>query len=229
MNIISVIRNLSVFEKILWFFSVISVSVSFALTENFDWLVLFASLVGVTALIFIAKGNVWGQILTIVFSLLYAVISYQFKYFGEMITYLGMTAPVAFLSVATWLKNPYSVNEVKVSELNQKKYVILFFATLIVTFIFHYILKILGNTNLFFSTISVATSFLASSLMTLRSPFYAIAYACNDLILIILWCLASLENISYIPMIICFFVFFINDLYGFKNWNDMKRKQRKAA
>ncbi|MCI8804949.1 MAG: nicotinamide mononucleotide transporter [Clostridiales bacterium] len=226
MNILSVIKSFSNFERFLWIFSLISVTCAFILAKSFDFMILSASLIGVTALIFIAKGNVWGQILTLVFSVLYAVISYRFDYFGEMITYLGMTAPVAFLSILTWLKNPYSVYEIKVNSLSKFMYFILFSVTLGVTFIFYFILKFFGTANLGVSTLSVATSFMASTLMMFRSPYYAVAYALNDLVLIILWCMASFSDVSYAPMTVCFFIFLANDLYGFKNWKAMRKRQR---
>ena len=225
MNIRQSIKNLSTFEKLLWLTSVICVWGSFVLSNQNEWMTLVASLIGVTALIFVAKGDVLGQILTIVFSLIYGVISYRFRYYGEIITYLGMTAPIAFLSVITWLKHPYSKQEVKVSEITKKQSIILTIVTIVVTILFGIILKKLGTTNLGFSIISITTSFLASSLMMLRSHYYAIAYAANDVVLIILWSLASVANIMYLPMVICFVVFFVNDLYGFINWKKMKSYQ----
>ncbi len=226
MNILSVIKSFSNFERFLWIFSLISVTCAFILAKSFDFMILSASLIGVTALIFIAKGNVWGQILTLVFSVLYAVISYRFDYFGEMIICLGMTAPVAFLSILTWLKNPYSAYEIKVNSLSKFMYFILFSVTLGVTFIFYFILKFFGTANLGVSTLSVAASFMASTLMMFRSPYYAAAYALNDLVLIILWCMASFSDVSYAPMTVCFFIFLANDLYGFKNWKTMRKRQR---
>ena len=105
-------------------------------------------------------------------------------------------------------------------------YFILFSVTLGVTFIFYFILKFFGTANLGVSTLSVATSFMASTLMMFRSPYYAVAYALNDLVLIILWCMASFSDVSYAPMTVCFFIFLANDLYGFKNWKAMRKRQR---
>lgn len=98
--------------------------------------------------------------------------------------------------------------------------------TIFVTIIFYFILKAMGNANLLFSTISITTSFVASYLTYLRSPYYAIAYSLNDIVLIILWILASVENIAYVPMIFCFSMFLINDMYGFFNWKRMMIKQK---
>ena len=56
-------------EWLLWLCSLFIVLVSNILAANFDPLTLIAALVGVTSLVFAAKGNVWAQVLMIVFSI----------------------------------------------------------------------------------------------------------------------------------------------------------------
>lgn len=223
------IENLNLFEKCLWSVSALIILAAYILSGAADAMSFAASLIGVTALIFIAKGDVLGQILTVVFSVFYAVISYKYRYFSEMITYIGMTAPIAVMSVVTWLKNPYAENQVKISKMTPIKAGALAVCTAAVTVLFYFILKALQTPNLYFSTISIATSFAASSLMLLRSPYYAVAYALNDIVLIVLWVLASMSDISYLPMVMCFVMFFINDIYGFKNWIKMSREQNEKS
>lgn len=220
-------KNLTKIELILWLASVAAIVISFIAGSSKDVLTIIASLIGVTALIFVSKGDVLGQILTVVFSLFYAVISFRFNYYGEMITYLGMTAPIAVLSAVSWFKHPYEdgKNEVKIAALTRTKAIVLVLFTVAVTVLFYFILKYFNNANLFMSTVSIATSFSASALMLLRSPYYAVAYACNDVVLVILWIMASMEDISFLPMIVCFAIFLINDIYGFFNWRKMSRKQ----
>ena len=225
MNIVKSVKNLSTFEKGLWLCSVLMLIGTFVMAKNNDMLTLIASLIGVSALIFVAKGDAIGQLLTIVFSLFYAVISYHFRYFGEMITYVGMTAPIALLSMITWLKNPYAEREVKVSHMKKKSWIILILLTIFVTWVFYYILKAFDTPNLVFSTISIATSFSASALMVLRSPYYAIAYGLNDIVLIVLWVMATMTNWDYLPMVLCFVIFFVNDMYGFCSWRKMRERQ----
>ncbi len=228
MRFLQSFKSLTKFELILWLASVSAIMISFLFSTQRDIITIIASLIGVTALIFVAKGDVLGQILTVVFSVFYAIISFRFSYYGEMITYLGMTAPIALMSVFTWLKNPYEKgkNEVKIAKLTKEKVIILVLLTILVTFIFYFILRYFNNANLFMSTVSIATSFLASALMLLRSPYYAVAYACNDIVLIVLWVLAAMQDISFLPMIICFAIFFVNDLYGFFNWRRMLKRQK---
>ena len=227
MNILKQFKELTKFEICLYLFSLAVVTLSFIIFQSKDYLTLVASLVGVTALIFVSKGYALGQLITIIFAIFYGIISFFFTYYGEMITYLCMTAPTALAALISWIKNPYKdTNEVKVARLNAKTITLMVVLAIIITTAFYFILGYLKNANLIVSTISVTTSFCASYLTVVRSPYYALLYALNDIVLIILWILASMENISYIPMVACFTMFLINDLYGFINWQRMKKEQK---
>ena len=95
-----------------------------------------------------------------------------------------------------------------------------------VTVLFFFILKAFNTANLIPSTISVTTSFLAVYLTFRRSAFYALGYAANDLVLIVLWVLAAIADTAYISVAICFATFFINDIYGFVSWRRMYIRQQ---
>lgn len=219
-------RDLTTFELCLWLVSVVVVSLSFLFSDGGDCLTLIASLIGVTALIFVAKGYVIGQVLTVVFALFYGIISFFFGYYGEMLTYVFMTAPIAIMAVVSWVRNPYeNSKEVAVKKMHLKEALFMFILAVAVTVVFYLVLGALNTANLIFSTISVTTSFIACYLTFMRNPYYAIAYAANDIVLIILWIMASIESISYLPMVFCFVMFFINDMYGFANWKRMEKRQ----
>lgn len=229
MNIIQSVKSLTKFEKILWLSSVAVVLSTFFIFKSEDYLTLIASLIGVTALIFLAKGHAIGQILIIVFALFYGYISYHFRYYGEMITYLGMTVPMAVVALVSWLRHPYKESsEVEISKLSKKQVVPMLIFTVFVTVAFYFILKALGNASLLVSTVSVTTSFLAAYLTALRSPYFALGYAMNDLVLICLWIIAVKEDISSLSMVACFVTFFINDMYGFVSWKRMEKRQKKS-
>ena len=222
------INYFSVFERFLWCGSMLTVILSFLLFDRDNSITLVASLIGVTSLIFCSKGNPVGNALMIIFSILYGYISYTFNYYGEMITYLGMTLPMSVVCLVTWLRNPYNGNkaEVKVNTaISRSEQVLMWILTAVVTVIFYFVLKIFGTANLIPSTFSVTTSFVAVYLTARRSPYFTIAYAGNDLVLIVLWVLASINNTEYVPVAACFLVFLINDIYGFVKWLDMAKKQ----
>ena len=223
-------RFLSYFSKIeitLWCSSIALIIISFIAFDRANYLTLTASLIGVTSLIFNAKGNPFGQVLMVIFSLLYGIISYTFSYFGEMITYLGMTMPMAIFALISWLRNPYKGNraEVNINSISRREQTLMWLATIVVTFIFYFILKHFDTANIVPSTLSVTTSFLAVYLTFRRSPNFALTYAANDIVLIFLWILASVSHIRYISVVVCFVAFLFNDIYGFISWQRMKKRQ----
>ncbi len=211
-------------ELTLWSLSVLAIAGSYCAFDRGNALTLAASLIGVTSLIFNAKGNPFGQLLMVLFSVLYGAISYSFAYYGEMITYLGMTAPMAAVALISWLRNPYRGNraQVKVNRLKRAEIIFMLLLTVAVTVIFYYILAAFHTANLLPSTISIATSFLAVYLTFRRSAFFALGYAANDVVLIVLWLLAARADSSYLSVVICFAAFLCGDLYGFINWLKMR-------
>ena len=226
-------RRINYFSKtelVLWGSSVVLIVLSFSMFDRENYLTLAASLIGVTSLIFNAKGNPFGQLLMVIFSLLYGVISYTFSYYGEMITYLGMTMPMAAFALISWLRNPFQGNraEVEVNTIGRGEIRLLWVLTALVTLLFYFILAFFATANLIPSTLSVTTSFVAVYLTFRRSPYFALAYASNDVILIILWVLASVYDVKYISVVVCFAAFLVNDIYGFISWREMKLRQSGA-
>ena len=221
--------SLTRFERILWLTSLVVVTASFLLSPAVDYLNLATSLIGVTGLIFLAKGLVIGQVITIVFSLLYGIISFFYAYYGEVLTYAGMTLPMAVVAMVEWIRHPFEEGgEVAVARVRGGQIVVMSLLAVVVTIVFYYLLRALGTTNLEVSTLSVTTSFVAVYLSALRSPYYAVAYSVNDIVLIVLWIMASIEDPSYIPMVTCFAMFLANDIYGFVNWRRMHRRQEES-
>ena len=117
----------------------------------------------------------------VVFSVLYGIISFSFSYYGEMITYLGMTMPMAVLALISWVRNPSKngKSEVKINRISKGETVFMFVLTAAVTAGFFFVLKAFCTANLFFSTVSVTTSFLAVYLTFRRSRFFC-ACLCGE-------------------------------------------------
>ena len=224
----SFINYFTVFERCLWLSSITLITVSFLIFDRSSYLSLVASLIGVTALIFCAKGNPTGQLLMIIFALIYGYISFTFAYYGEMMTYLCMSLPMAAVSFISWVRNPYKGNksEVEIASVGKREIGFIALISLAVTVVSYFILDIFGTSNLIPSTLSVATSFFAASLIFKRSPWFALAYAVNDVVLIVLWTLAMIKDPSYVSVTVCFIVFLVNDMYSFINWRRMEKKQK---
>lgn len=225
----NLLKSIKFVEWAIWSISVVAIVVCFFVFRNTQYHYLVGALIGVTALVFVSKGNPLGQVLTIVFSVFYGIISYSCRYYGEMITYLAMTTPMAIVALVLWLRNPYkgNKNEVKVNNLSAKEWCLFALLSVAITAAFYFILQALNTANLIVSTVSVFTSFAASYLTARRSRFYALGYAANDIVLVVMWILQTNIDITYLPMVVCFAAFLSLDIYGFINWTIMSRKQQR--
>lgn len=218
----------SVFEISLWITSVTLITLSFLLFDRKNLWTLLASVIGVTAILLSAKGNPIGQGMMVIFSIIYGFISFGFAYYGEMATYLGMTLPMSVISLIAWLRNPFKGNkaEVRINRISKKETVFMILLSLCVTAVFYFILKYFSTANLIPSTLSVTTSFAAVYLTFRRSPYFSLLYAFNDIVLIILWVWASITDLKYISVVVCFLMFLANDIYAFSSWRKIETRQR---
>jgi nicotinamide riboside transporter PnuC len=144
-------------------------------------------------------------------------------------TYLGMTLPMSVIALVAWLRHPYQgkKSEVQVNHIGKKDVVLGVLLTVAVTLAFYFILEAFNTANIVPSTVSVTTSFLAVYLTFRRSSYYTLAYAANDIVLIVLWVLATMEDIHFISVVVCFVVFLANDFYGFISWGRMAKRQQR--
>ena len=202
-----------IFEIALLTIGVTAVTIAFFLqSEEKNYLSLAASVLGVVAIFLVAKGVIVGQYLSLAFALLYAVLSYFAAYYGECILVAVTMLPSSVFSIITWTKNPSKERgKVKVNNLSGREFLFLTLATLLITVGVYFLLRALHTEEVFISAVSFVTSIFAAYLLVRRSPFYALAYLLNDVVLIALWSLACLRGEPVLPNVICFCVFLLND------------------
>lgn len=224
-------KTLNIFEWILWTTSLVAIIAAFFSVGSNDYANLAASLLGVTSLIFAAKGDAFGPLIMIVFSIVYSYVAFKVGYYGEMIIYLAMQLPCCTVSLVNWLKHPSDKGsaEVEIGKFRKIHLAILIPLTAAITTAFYFILRAFNTANLIVSTVSVATSFVALYLMALRVPAYAIAFILNDIVLIVLWSLACVQDLSHLPLAVSFGMFLINDTYTFICWTKRKKRSEEDA
>lgn len=217
------------FEIIFLIISLSAITICFLFNEDKNVLSLVTSLLGVIVVLTGAKGLIVSPFINIFYNILYIIISISQKYYGEVLIYVFLMMPLHITTIISWLKNKSNKdsNIVSVNKLNRKEYMVLGLVTILITFMFYYILKLLDTNELMISTISLTASLVASYLMLRRSSNYAIAFVINDVILITLWGIACVNDIALLPMVVTFMVFFVNDIYGFISWKKREKEQYK--
>lgn len=223
-------KNWTVFEICFLFCSLLAITLCFVFGADKNVFSFIVSLVGVVSVLTVAKGLVIVPFINIGYNILYAIISIFQGYYGEAIIYICLMIPISVLAIIEWLKNKNKDNSdvVEVNKIKGKEYLYLAFATVLATVGFYFLLKVLNTNELIISTISLITSMVAAYLMLRRCSYYALGFILNDIILIVLWSLVVVDSgIGYLPTVISFCVFLINDIYGFIHWKMEEKKQQK--
>lgn len=223
-----IFKDWNVFEIIVLFASLLVITICFFVGQERDFFSLVISLIGVVSVLTISKGLYFAPIIFLVFDILYGIISIKQMYYGEAFISFVLMLPIYAFSIITWIRNRKgeSSREVKINKIKTKEYLCLAIISLGVTVICYFLLKLLGTSQLIISTISIFTSVVASYLMLRRCSYYALGYMANDIVLIIMWTLVVINSgIGYLPMVINFLVFLVNDTYGLIRWKLAERKQ----
>jgi len=211
--------------------SVVAIICCFIFSSDKDYLSLASSILGVVTVVFTSKGLLLAPILSVVYSIVYTIISVGQRYYGEAIIYMLIMIPMQVITIVGWFRNKKTDSDVvEVGKVSKKEYLILSGVTVVMTFAFYFLLKVLNTAQLVVSTISLITSALATYLVFRRSSNYALFYILNDIILIVLWTIALVaQGTSLLPVVVSFYVFFINDVYGFIRWKRQEKLQVKEV
>ena len=214
-----ILKGWNLFEKTILFGGILLIYlIGFVFHANL--LSIFCSMLCVVTVLFLAKGNNLGNVLGILGSVLYIIVSYNNKYYGEILIYVFLMIPMYAIGVYTWLNHKNKdTNSVEINMISKKEWTLAFLAFVVAFVGIYSLLKIFATSTLYLSTISVLLNLFAVYLQVRRSRFCFCFYLVNDVVLFFLWIIPVINgNYTSIPMILNPIINFISDCYGFYNW-----------
>ena len=223
-------KNWNLFEICFLIGSLLALVLCFVFSADKNVFSFVASLIGVLSVITVAKGLVIAPFIDIVYNVLYAIISIFQGYYGELIIYTLIMIPISVMAIISWRKNRNKDNKdiVEVNTIGLKEYIYLAIVTIVASVGFYFLLKALNTNEIVVSLLAFITSTVASYLMLRRSSYYALGFILNDAALIVLWAIVVVNSgMGYLPTVISFCVFLVNDIYGFIHWKVSESKQYK--
>ena len=215
------------FEKVLLFGSIVIVGLVGILFKS-DLLTISCSIVGIITALLLAKGKNLGQVFGLLITILYSIVSFKNKYYGEVLIYALLMLPMYIIGIITWINHKNEkTNSVEINTINKKEWIIVSIVFVGVFICIYCLLKAFNTNELVVSTISVLASLFAVYLQIRRSKYSFSFYMVNDIILMFLWGMPVVRG-SYIlfPMLLNPTINLINDAYGFYNWKKTEKIQK---
>ena len=220
------LKDWTKFEKILLFSSIILVSLVGIIFKS-EILTTTCSIVGIITALLLAKGKNLGQVFGLLIVVLYSIVSFKNKYYGEVIIYLCIMLPMYIIGIVSWMKHQNKeTNTVEINNIKLKEWIIVSITSIILFIGIYFLLKAFNTNQLFISSLSVIDSLFAIYLGIRRSKYSFYFYVINDLILIALWGMPVVSgSLILLPMVFNPIINLINDMYGIYNWKRLEKIQ----
>ncbi len=213
------LKSWNTFEKVIFGASVVFI-LGLGLVLKCDLLTTLVAFLGFFSALNQAKGKVVGQFTGVILALLYSIVSFRNRYFGEVIVYLVVILPLYIFGIFSWLKNKdKNTEKVKQNVIGKNEWILILVSCVILFIGLYQLLKYFDTSQLFVSTLSMIINITATYLLVRRSKYSFILYIFNALILLVLWGIPVVEgDYLLIPMVFDAILLLINDVYGFKSW-----------
>lgn len=217
-------------EKTLLYGSCIIVFIVGVISKS-DILTTSCSIIDILAMLLIAKGKNIGQILGVLITILYSIVSFKNRFYGEVIIYIFMMLPMYLIGIVSWIKHKNNeTDSVEINNIYKSEWLIVSIVAVIVFTGVYFLLKAFNTNELLVSTFSVLASLFGIYLQIRRSRYAFIFYIINDIILSILWGIPIINgDYSLLPIFLDPVFIFFNDMYGFYNWTRLEKKQKEKC
>lgn len=220
-------KDWNLFEKLYLFVGIV-VGILTSIIFNGTIIDSLYTITYLTTAILMSKGKVESYFIGIISVFFYGIVSYNQGYYGELLITIFLTFPMMIIGIISWLKHQDKDEDVVIiSSLSKKEIVFAFSSQLILFWVYYFLLKAFNTDLLMISSLSIATSVLATYFEARRSELSLFCYVANDLILITLWMIPIINgDTSLISVLIGPMLLLVNDIYGSYNWKRLKDIQK---
>ncbi len=212
--------------EIIWLvLNVLSIIVlSICLGDNLRGII--AAVTGVMYVVLTGKGKVSGYIFGLINVVLYAIISFEAKYYGEVMLNALYYIPMHFVGWFMWRKHMDDETKAIVKERMSVKWeLILIVISIVAIIVYGYLLEKLGGNLPYIDSISTCLSVLAMVLSVRRMIEQWVLWTIVNGVTVYMWIADYMQGGNDIATLLMWCVYLINGIIILIKWiRDMKRQ-----
>ena len=215
------------FERVYLYISLSSIIIVSIIFKS-DILTTVCSIIGIIVVLLIAKGKNLGQVLGIILTVMYSIVSFKNKYYGEVIIYIFFMLPMFIVGIISWIRHHHiETNSVEINALSKKEWIIILLIIPVLFVGIYFVLKLFNTNEIILSTMSALSCLMGIYLQIRRTRSSFIVYGINDISLILLWGMPLIHgNYTIFPIFLNAIFLFIDDIYGVYNWKKIMKLQK---
>ena len=221
-------RELSGWKKweVIWLLLATAVILGLSIYWKDSMTGIWAALTGIWCVILTGKGKLSSFWVGTVNTILYAVVAWQARYWGEVMLNLIYYVPMNFVGLYMWSKNMNNQTEEVVKErMSFKGSVIAYTCVIAGTLGYGVILNLMNGTLPFIDSMSTVFSIFAQFLCVKRYMEQWVLWIVVDIVTVIMWVYAFINGTGDMATVLMWSIYLINAIIMFIKW----KKDTKSA
>ncbi len=211
--------------EVLWLALASAVILGLSVYWKDNWISLISALTGVWCVILTGKGKRSSFVFGTVNVVTYAIISFQAKYYGEVMLNLIYYFPMNFVGWFAWKKHmDDSTGEVVKARMPLRKSVWIYAATGAGIAGYGFILRMLGGNLPFIDSMSTVVSVVAQILSVKRLTEQWVLWIVVDIVTVAMWAVHFAQGGETVATLAMWSVYLINAVIMFIRWNREAKK-----
>ena len=180
---------------------------------------IISALTGVWCVVLTGKGKVSNFLFGIVNVVLYAIISFQARYYGEVMLNILYYLPCSVIGLFVWGKNVDEASgEVVKRKMSVKSSVLVYSVTAAGVVGYGFILKALGGTLPFVDSMSTVLSVVAQILCLKRLAEQWILWIVIDAVTVVMWAYNYMNGGESVATLLMWIVYLLNAILMYIKW-----------
>ena len=210
---------------LIWLAFATAVILALSIYWQDSWMSLLAAITGVWCVILTGKGKRSSFIFGLINVVFYAIVSFQAKYYGEVMLNALYYFPMNFVGWFAWKKHMNDeTGEVVKERLSIKKSVVVYAATAVAIFGYGLILQTLGGSLPYIDSMSTVISIAAQILSIKRLMEQWVLWIVVDVVTVVMWAVNFAQGNESIAMLAMWSVYLLNAIIMFIRWYGEAKK-----
>jgi nicotinamide mononucleotide transporter len=214
--------------EVIWLITACAIILAVSIYWKDSVMGMVSAITGVACVVCTGKGKLSAYLFGAVNTLLYAVISYKARFYGEVMLNALYYFPMQFYGIYVWSRHMNEeTHEVEKQEMQPGRKMLLLTAVAAATVAYGFLLKVLGGTLPYVDALSTVVSVAA---MILSVRMYAeqwILWIIVDVVTVIMWGFAFLKGNDSIATLVMWMVYLVNAVLMYVKWT--KEAKRNAV
>ena len=213
--------------EVIWLLSATAVILGLSIYWKDSAVGIAAALTGIWCVILTGKGKLSSFWFGTINTVLYAIVAWQAKYWGEVMLNLLYYLPTNFIGLYMWSKNMNnSTDEVVKKRLSLKSSIIAYGSIIVATFGYGFVLKLMNGTLPFVDSMSTIFSIFAQILCIKRCMEQWVLWIVVDVVTVGMWTYAFINKTGDIATVLMWTIYLINGIIMLIKWlKDSKKSE----